>query len=59
MGSIAVNKTQKRGRTTIRISLTPKNPQTRALLRKFKTEVARFEKKWKAIIKARKKKLKA
>jgi hypothetical protein len=59
MGSIALNKGQRNGRTTIRIAVTPKSAATRALLRQFKAEVSRFEKKWKALALAAKKKKKS
>jgi hypothetical protein len=49
---------RKQGRTFIRIEATPKSPETRALLREFKAEVKRLEKKWKAIVRARNKRKK-
>jgi hypothetical protein len=55
MGMMKINKTQKEGRTYIRISCTPKNPETRALLREFKAEVTRLEKRWKAAVAAHQK----
>jgi hypothetical protein len=55
MGMMKINKTLKEGRTYIRISCTPKNTETRALLREFKAEVSKFEKRWKAAVAARKK----
>jgi hypothetical protein len=36
--------------------VTPISPQTRALLRKFKSEVTQLEKKWKAVVRAQKQK---
>ena len=44
-----------KGRTHIQVSATPKTPQSRALLAEFKTGLAKLEKKWKAIVKAREK----
>jgi hypothetical protein len=47
--------TTKSGRTHIRISATPKSPQTRALLAQFKKGVRSLAKRWKAHAKAAKK----
>lgn len=52
---IQVSQTTKGGRTHIRISATPKSPQTRALLAQFKKGVRTIEKRWKAHAKAAKK----
>ena len=41
------------GRTHIQVSATPKNPETRALLREFQAGVRELERKWKAVVKAR------
>ena len=51
--NISIKQTRVKGRTHIRVSATPKNPETRALLQEFKTGVRQLEKKWKAIAKAR------
>jgi hypothetical protein len=48
MASIAINKKVHKGRTFVRVAVTPKSAETRALLRRFQTEVKEFEKKWKA-----------
>jgi hypothetical protein len=53
--NIITKKTVRNGRTSIRISATPKSPETRALLRQFHAGVRQFEKQWKAFAKARKK----
>ena len=50
---IKTSQTRVKGRTHIRVSATPKNPETRALLQEFKAGVRQLEKKWKAIAKAR------
>jgi len=42
-----------KGRTFIRVNMTPKSQETRALLRNFEAEVKEFEKKWKATAAAR------
>jgi hypothetical protein len=55
MGMMKINKTLRNGRTRIQISCTPVSPETRALLREFKAEVTKLEKKWKAAVAARKK----
>jgi hypothetical protein len=50
-----IDQAQTRGKTIIIIRATPQSPETRALLREFKAGVSQLEKKWNAIIKARKK----
>ena len=48
MANIQVFKRLTKGRTQIRVAVTPKSPETRALLRKFQAGVKEFEKSWKA-----------
>jgi hypothetical protein len=48
MANIQVFKRVNKGRTQIRVAVTPKSPETRALLRKFQAGVKDFEKNWKA-----------
>jgi hypothetical protein len=48
MASITSFKKVSKGRTFIRVAVTPKSAETRALLRRFQDEVKNFEKKWKA-----------
>ena len=48
MANLQVRQRKTRGRTFISIAATPKSTGTRALLAKFKREVSRFGKKWKA-----------
>jgi hypothetical protein len=48
MASIAIHKKVNKGRIFIRVAVTPKSAETRALLRRFQTEVKEFEKKWKS-----------
>jgi hypothetical protein len=48
MASVRIFKKVSKGRTFIRVAVTPKSAETRALLRRFQTEVKEFEKKWKA-----------
>jgi hypothetical protein len=48
MAYIQVFKRVSKGRTYIRVAVTPKSPETRALLRQFQTGVKDFEKNWKA-----------
>jgi hypothetical protein len=50
---------QRQGRTFIRIEATPKSRETRALLREFRAGVSQLERKWKAIVRARKKRTKS
>jgi hypothetical protein len=58
MGNFTVQQSKRYGRTFIRIAATAKSPQTRALLRDFKTGLVKFEKKWKAAVAALEKKSK-
>ena len=51
---IVIVRMQKQGRTHILLSMTPKSPETSALLREFKAGVTQLEKKWKAIAAATK-----
>lgn len=52
---IQVSQVQRRGRTFIRISATPKSSKTRSLLAQFRKGVRAFEKRWKAAAAAAKK----
>lgn len=52
MGNFTVNESKRYGRTFIRVAATAKSPETRALLREFKTGLVKFEKKWKAAVAA-------
>ncbi len=56
MANIMTFKKVTNGRTHIRVSATPKGPETRALLQQFAASVKAFEKKWKAVAYARKQK---
>jgi hypothetical protein len=51
-------KVLRHGRTYLWIEATPKSPQARALLRKFQIGVSQFEKRWRAVAKAAKKRKK-
>ena len=53
MANIQINKKVSKGRTFIQVAATPKSPETRALLKKFQAGVSAFQKKWKAIAKAK------
>jgi hypothetical protein len=55
MADIQLFKVLRRGRTYIWIEVTPKSPETRALLRAFNAGVRQFEKRWKTAARARKK----
>ena len=48
MANFQVFKSVSKGRTRIRVAVTPKSKETRALLREFNAGVKDFEKKWKA-----------
>ncbi|WP_426423227.1 hypothetical protein [Bradyrhizobium genosp. A] len=48
MADIKVYKRVNRGRTFIRVAVTPKSTETRKLLRQFQAGVKEFEKDWKA-----------
>ena len=48
MANIKVFKQVNKGRTTIRVAVTPKSTETRKLLRQFQAGVREFEKSWKA-----------
>jgi hypothetical protein len=48
MADIAVYKQVNKGRTSIRVAVTPKSAETRKLLRRFQAGVREFEKDWKA-----------
>jgi hypothetical protein len=47
MADIRVLKQVNKGRTSIRVAVTPKSAETRKLLRQFQAEVREFEKNWK------------
>ena len=48
MANIKTFKKVTKGRTAIRVAVTPKSPEGRALLRQFEAGVKEFEKKWKS-----------
>lgn len=48
MADIKVHKRVNKGRTFIRVAVTPKSTETRRLLREFQAGVRAFEKDWKA-----------
>jgi hypothetical protein len=48
MADIQVNKRVGKGRTFIRVAVTPKSAETRKLLLKFQAGVKEFEKNWKS-----------
>jgi hypothetical protein len=48
MADIQVYKQVNKGRTSIRVAVTPKSVETRKLLRQFQAGVREFEKNWKA-----------
>lgn len=48
MADIQVFKQIKKGRTFIRVEVTPKSAETRKLLRQFQAGVREFEKDWKS-----------
>ncbi|OAF19108.1 MULTISPECIES: hypothetical protein [Bradyrhizobium] len=48
MADIQVHKRVNKGRTFIRIAVTPKSTETRKLLRQFQAGVKEFEKGWKS-----------
>lgn len=48
MANIVVFKQINKGRTTIRVAVTPKSAATRNLLREFQARVREFEKNWKS-----------
>jgi hypothetical protein len=48
MADIQIYKQIKKGRTFIRVEVTPKSAETRKLLRQFQVGVREFEKDWKA-----------
>lgn len=48
MADIQVFKQIKKGRTFIRVEVTPKSTETRKLLRQFQAGVREFEKDWKS-----------
>jgi hypothetical protein len=54
MAYIQVFKRVSKGRTFIRVEVTPKSAEGRALLREFQAGVKEFEKKWKATKAAKK-----
>ena len=47
MADIAVYKQVNKGRTSIRVAVTPKSAETLKLLRQFQAGVKEFEKNWK------------
>jgi hypothetical protein len=57
MANIQTYKRISRGRTHIRVEVTPKSPEGKALLRQFEAGVKAFEKKWKATVAAKKDRL--
>jgi hypothetical protein len=58
MAYIQVNKkVSTTGRTHIRVSVTPKSPEGKTMLRQFEAGVREFEKKWKATAAAKKDRL--
>jgi hypothetical protein len=57
MANIQTFKRISKGRTRIRVEVTPKSPEGKALLRKFEAGVKEFEKKWKATAAAKKDRL--
>ena len=57
MANIQTFKRISRGRTHIRVEVTPKSPEGKALLRQFEAGVKEFEKKWKATAAAKKDRL--
>jgi len=54
MANIRTFKRVSRGRTHIRVEVTPKSAEGKSLLRQFEAGVKEFEKKWKATAAARK-----
>jgi hypothetical protein len=57
MANIKTFKRLTKGRTHIRLEVTPKSPEGKALLREFEAGVKAFEKKWKATAAAKKDRL--
>jgi len=57
MANIKTFKRITAGRTHIRVEVTPKSAEGKALLRQFEAGVKEFEKKWKATAAARKERL--
>jgi hypothetical protein len=57
MANIKTFKRMSKGRTHIRLEVTPKSPEGKALLREFEAGVKAFEKKWKATAAAKKDRL--
>ncbi|MBV8699369.1 hypothetical protein [Bradyrhizobium sp.] len=48
MADIQIYRQIKKGRTFLRVEVTPKSAETRKLLRQFQAGVREFEKNWKA-----------
>jgi murein L,D-transpeptidase YafK len=48
MADIVIYRQIKKGRTFLRVEVTPKSTETRKLLRQFQAGVREFEKNWKA-----------
>ncbi|HTO65345.1 MAG TPA: hypothetical protein VMM15_29305 [Bradyrhizobium sp.] len=48
MADIQIFKKLQKGRTFLRVEVTPKSAETRKLLRQFQAEVKAFEKNWKS-----------
>jgi len=57
MANIQTFKRKSKGRTHIRVSVTPKSAEGKAMLRNFEAGVKEFEKKWKATAAAKKDRL--
>jgi hypothetical protein len=57
MANIQTFKKVTKGRTHIRVEVTPKSAEGKALLRQFEAGVKAFEKKWKATAAAKKERL--